>query len=207
MVPMNRLPRPRDLSRNPARQKGVLMVVTLIMLLVITMLGMATVDTSGLEMRMASNSRQQQQVFEAAEYTLSWVENNIRTNGYFSDTQLGNTSCGSTCFSSACTNGYCFNGTYNTSTLACTLTVPATEPAANAAIWTTGSGKHRTLVIPNTGLTTKYIIEHWCFTSRDSSLPKDTNNALNAHVYRITALATGEDGRARVMLRSTIRAI
>jgi type IV pilus assembly protein PilX len=188
---------------NPKQQRGALMLVTLVILLIITLLGMATVDTTGLEMQMSSNSRQQQATFEAAEYTLSWVENELQTNGYFSDNQLNNTSCGSVCFSNACTNGYCFYGS-NPNTFLCTLTVPTTtEPYADGALWANSSGKHQTLTVPDSGLTAKYIIEYWCYTAKDLSLPFDDSN--KAHVYRITALATSADGRVRTMLRSVIR--
>jgi len=189
-------------------QKGVLMLVTLVILLVISLLGMATVDTTGIEMQMASNSRQQQQVFEAAEYTLSWVENTLKQNNYFTGVQLnGTTGCSSTCFGSTCTNGYCFSGSATRDTYAtCSMTDPATAFAADSTIWATGSGKYRTLTVPSVGLTTRYIIEYRCFTTRNNDIAITTaGNAVG--MYRITTLATGEDGRARVMLRSTIKAI
>src|SRR5690606_977331 len=101
--------------------RGALILVTLIILLVVTVLGMSSVDSSGLEMQMSSNSRLQQQTFEAAEYTLSWVENNLAQSGYFSLASItndvaglgGEGVCGAICFSGACNNGYCFNGSYS----------------------------------------------------------------------------------------------
>lgn len=195
------------------KQKGALILVTLIILLVVSLLGMSSVDSTGLEMQMSSNSRLQQQTFEAAEYTLSWVENNLATTGYFSKASVTNNTddtasegfCGTACFSSACTNGYCFNGTYTPGSLwsACTLGVPATEPNADAALWADGSGKHRTLAIPNTTITAKYIIEFACYTAKDPA--QDINLVGNqARVYKITAYVVGEGGGARVMLRSAV---
>lgn len=195
-------------------QRGVLMLVTLVILLVISLLGMATVDTTGIEMQMASNSRQQQEVFEAAEYTLSWVENTLDQNNYFSATQLTNqTGCNTTCFTSTCTNGYCFSGTGSpsianiptwTTATSCVLTNPATPFHQDSAIWATGSGRHRTLTVPSSGLTTKYIIEYRCHTTRIDG----TGISGNAvQMYRITTLATSEDGRSRVMLRSSMKAL
>ena len=192
---------------NPSRQRGALMVATLLILLVISLLGMASVDSTGLEMKMSSNSRVQQQVFEAAEYTLSWVENNMAATGYYKDPlQIGNQAgCGSTCFTSTCTNGYCFAGnSANVSSFAsCAIGSFATDPSADSTLWATGSGRYKTLAIPGTNLTTKYIIEYRCFTAKD---PAGIASASNyAHMYRITTLATGEDGRSRVMLRSAVR--
>ncbi len=182
------------------------MVATLLILLVISLLGMASVDSTGLEMKMSSNSRVQQQVFEAAEYTLSWVENNLQAIGYFTNGQISNGvtggSCGSVCFTSACTNGYCFSGSGATAFATCALTPYTTEPSADSALWTTGSGKYKTLAIPGTALTTKYIIEYRCFTARTQGTPIATSST---QMYRITTLATGEDGRSRVMLRSTVK--
>jgi len=184
------------------KQQGALILVTLIILLVISMLGMSAVDSTGLEMQMSSNSRLQQQTFEAAEYTLSWVENNLATTGYFSKASITNNTndtagegfCGTVCFSSACTNGYCFNGTYTPGALwnTCALGVPATEPNADAGLWADGSGKHRTMAI-----------EFSCYTAKDPA--QDINLVGNqARVYKITAYVVGEGGRARVMLRSAV---
>ncbi len=186
-------------------QRGALIIVTLLILLVVSMLGMATMDTTGLEMQMSSNSRAQQQAFEAAEYTLSWVENNLESTGYFDDISLGNTAgCGSVCFSSACTNGYCFHGTgagvdYNT----CKLNPPVDEPYTQSSLWADGSGKYRTLSVPNTSITAKYIIEYWCYTAREEAFLIAEGNS--ARLYRITTYVVGEGGRARVMLRSSVK--
>jgi type IV pilus assembly protein PilX len=198
-------------SLHPYKQKGALLILTLLILLVVSVLGMASIDSTGLEMKMSSNSRAQQQAFEAAEYTLSWVENDIVANGYFSVASIKNeTGCDDVCFSDACTNGYCFSGYFGTN--------PATEhadcrvfdddgpePYESAALWADGSGKHRTLDIPNVDITAKYIIEFWCYTALDQAAEKDQFNYTP--MYRITAFTVGEGGKARAMLRSTIREI
>ncbi len=183
-----------------ATQRGALMVLVLVILLVVSLLGMSTVDTSGLEMRMASNSRDQQAAFEAAEYTLSFVENQISGTG-FSSQSLSNQSCGSICFESTCTGGYCFNGTEPNSSENCRLNAPATEPYEDAALWQNGSGRHQTLTV--SGMTVRYIIEFRCYTALDPTVAMSDTNF--SQVYRITAFATGPAGRGRVMLRSTMK--
>lgn len=193
-------------------QRGALIIVTLLILLVVSMLGMATMDTTGLEMQMSSNSRAQQQAFEAAEYTLSWVEDTIKPKDYFAPDMLENLSCGATCFDSNCTNGYCFNGTLpnDPDPGDCKVMrnppVPVVENYASEALWATGSGRHRTLAIPGTDITAKYIIEYWCYTTRYDDVPyhKDNNST---RMFRITAYVVGEGGRARVMLRSSMKQI
>jgi type IV pilus assembly protein PilX len=195
-----------DLGR---KQGGALILVTLIILLVISMLGMSSVDSTGLEMQMATNNRDQQQTFEAAEYTLAWVESVMKTNGYYSYTQVSNgsdgNSCGTICFNAACTNGYCFDGTVPTDFTTCSFNVPGISPSTDAAIWANGSGKHQTLAIPNTtGITAKYIIEFYCFTAKNATGIVAGNNNSVKQLFRITAYVVGPGG-SRVMLRSTVK--
>jgi len=177
----------------------------LLILMIVSMLGMASIDSTGLEMKMSSNSRNQQMAFEAAEYTLSWVENDIAESGYFSDDSINNNvpACGAVCFSPGCTNGYCFQGT-NPSVMACQVGTQATDFYETAAIWTTGASTHRTLDIPNSDITAKYIVEFWCYTSRDPAAEMNDTTNYTA-MYRITAFTEGEGGKARAMLRSTIK--
>src|SRR5690606_18613346 len=96
-----------------------------------------------------------------------------------------------------------FNGSNPTNWETCSLSIPATEPYAVAANWADGSGKYQTMTAPGSGIVTRYMVEFWCYTTRDSTLPMDSSN--NARMYRITVYAVGEGGRARVMLRSTIK--
>jgi type IV pilus assembly protein PilX len=201
---MNEGMRNRD-RKLPQRNKerGALLILTLLILLVVSMLGMAAIDSTGLEMKMASNSRLQQEAFEAAEYTLSWVENDMATTGYFSTTSITNAAgCGNVCFvPNTCTKGYCFYGTDAGTYDTCTTTVA--EPFTDSTIWSTAT-KHKTLSIPNSDITAKYIIEFWCYIAKNKTAEM-TSAATSARVYRITAYAVGEGGKARAMLRSTIR--
>jgi len=184
------------------RQRGALMVVALIFLLIVSMLAMSTVDTTGLEMRMASNNRDQQMAFEAAEYTLSFVETQIAEMGGFSDDSLANNNCGALCFTDDCEGGYCFNGEDPLDWANCEVDASADEFWEDPDIWS-DSDYHLTLDVPGSDVDTKYIVEFRCYTARDASQPMDLTN--NARVYRITAFATGEGGRGRVMLRSTMK--
>tara|TARA_R110000772_G_scaffold90923_19_gene187318 strand:- start:15 stop:596 length:582 start_codon:yes stop_codon:yes gene_type:complete len=183
------------------KQQGALLVITLIMLVIISMLGMSTMGTTGLEMQMSNNSRDQQASFEAAEYTLSWVEDSIQTST-FSNANLTNSNCGSICFDTTCSNGYCFRGDDADSWNQCEIDDSNPDPYTESAIWS-NSGFHRTLAIPNTSITAKYIIEFRCYTALDPTLQMDVTNFTR--VYRISAYTVGEGGRARSMLRSTMK--
>lgn len=187
--------------RTAKQQRGALLVITLIMLVIISMLGMSTMGTTGLEMQMANNSRDQQASFEAAEYTLSWVENNIQETS-FTNANLTNSNCGSICFDSTCTNGYCFRGDDADAWNQCALDDSNPDPYTEPGIWS-NSNFHRTLTIPNTTITAKYIIEFRCYTALDPTLQMDVTNFTR--VFRISAYTVGEGGRARTMLRSTMK--
>jgi len=182
-------------------QKGALLVVVLIMLVIISMLGMSTIGTSSLEMQMSNNSRAQQASFEAAEYTLSWVENNLQ-NSTISNANLTNNNCGSMCFDSTCSGGYCFRGDDADSWNQCEIDDSDPDPYTEESIWTT-SGNHMTLAIPNSNITAKYIIEFRCYTALDPTLEMDVTNFTR--VFRINAYTVGTGGRARTMLRSTLK--
>lgn len=183
------------------KQKGALMVVVLIMLVIISMLGMSTISTTGLEMQMSNNSRGQQASFEAAEYTLSWVENSIQTSS-FTNANLTNSNCGSTCFDTTCSGGYCFRGDDADSWNQCEVDDSGPDPYTQESLWT-NSANHMTLAIPNTSITAKYIIEFRCYTALDPTLEMDVTNFTR--IYRINAYTVGEGGRARTMLRSLMK--
>ncbi len=183
------------------KQDGALLVVVLIMLVIISMLGMSTMGTSGLEMQMSNNSRSQQASFEAAEYTLSWAENTLQ-NTSITNANLTNVNCGNICFDSTCTGGFCFRGDDADAWNQCEIDDSNPDPYTEESIWT-DSDYHRTLAIPNTNITAKYIVEFRCYTALDPTLEMDVTNFTR--VFRISAYTVGEGGRARTMLRSTMK--
>jgi len=61
-------------------QRGAALVISLLILLVMTVLGVAAMGTTTLQERMANNNRQQQVAFQAAEAALRTAENWLATN-------------------------------------------------------------------------------------------------------------------------------
>ncbi len=57
---------------SPHRQRGAVLVVSLILLVILTLLGMSVMNTSQLEERMAANVQEVNQSFHSAETGLSW---------------------------------------------------------------------------------------------------------------------------------------
>ena len=61
-------------NRQIDKQSGAVLIVSLLMLLVTTMLGITSMSTAVMEEKMASNSRQKQLAFQAAESGLRFAE-------------------------------------------------------------------------------------------------------------------------------------
>jgi len=59
------------------KQSGAALVVSLLILLVMTLIGVSSMQTSTMEEKMASNTREHQQAFEAAEAALRAAETHI----------------------------------------------------------------------------------------------------------------------------------
>ncbi len=59
------------------RQRGVVLVVSLLMLMVLTMIGLAATRGTALEQRMAANQSDREVAFEAAEAALSYAEGSM----------------------------------------------------------------------------------------------------------------------------------
>jgi len=73
-----------------AKQRGSILIVSLMILVVLTMIGVSSMSTSSLQERMAGNFRDRQIAFQAAEMTLAYAEefarNNINSASIFNDT-------------------------------------------------------------------------------------------------------------------------
>ena len=63
----------------PARERGAALVIALVMLLILTILGIAAMNTSSLEEKMAGNTQEQTHAFQAAE---SGINSAINTPGF-----------------------------------------------------------------------------------------------------------------------------
>lgn len=195
----------------PGTQRGALMVLVLLVLLVVSLLGMSSMDATGLEMKMSSNAREQQVVFESAEYALSTVEDLIQTTGFSDGSLLGDGTCGTICFDATCSGGYCFNDfgditNVPTSIPNCAVGSPAEEVYESPDVWNDDSsdGSHHLAIDTPSGLTAMYIVEFRCYAPEN---PAETFDAAAtfSKVYRITAFVIGESGKSRVMLRSTMK--
>lgn len=188
------------------KQCGSTLIITLILLLIMTMLGVTNMRSANMQMKMASNTQSRQNVFHAAEFALSAAEFNIIADGY--DPIAVQPECSTNCYNDTCKHGLCFNGVFDSGAILpeCELaTVDATPYWLDKNIWNS-TGFHQTVSIPSSELDdAKFIVEFMChvdsgeFAECSILAPFDC-----AALYRVTSLAVSEDGLSHVMLQSTV---
>ncbi len=175
------------------RQRGVALLVVLMLLLVVTLLGLAAMRGTLLQERMAMNVYARGVAFQAAEAALRQAENRAST---LSQAVFNSVADG------ACSNGLC-------------------KPAADgSAAWETngfwdqtGNTGYATVADPIDGIRPRYVIEQYGRYSLqvgDSTIAPDAQSqgsptATAFNVYRITVRSKTPDG-AEVLLQSMFRA-
>jgi len=195
---------PVDFATSITRQRGVVLVVSLLFLVVLTLLGIATMRTNVIEERLAGNSRDWGLAFQAAEAALRDGE---------ADIQNGTRFVGETGFAMGCS-----------STGLCNVETDGTHiwqdmvSSANAG-WMTGtdvapSVKYGTYTGANPATISgvskqpRYLIE--VITEKGSSQVQGAGygtNKPNQYVYRITASGFGasEDANGVPLARVTLQ--
>lgn len=173
------------------RQKGAVLVISLIMLLLLTLIGASSMQTSSLEEKMAGNIRDEDLAFQAAETALRLAEAVVATNHL--------------AFSVA-TNGTGSNGLYTT--IGATLSDPlgfwkTVDWSSSTAVATYSGG-----TLNNISSAPLYIIEELPTSGGNStnsggSLEAGTaGSSQTISWYRITARGTGGSNNAVVIVQS-----
>ncbi|MCR6650535.1 MAG: PilX N-terminal domain-containing pilus assembly protein [Cellvibrionaceae bacterium] len=208
-------------KRNVKRslQQGATLIVSLVILAVVTLLGVASMRSSNLELRMAASARDRAVAFQRAEAALTRVERRLATNPYLIGSFDSN--CSGTCFNAACTGGLCFNGEFDSqgSRKQCKLAGSGgvEQPAWMKEDFWKEDGPYLEIDVPgaaenSTPEPVKYVIEFLCFApsgGRDiyggaGGVVREGDT--DVPLYRITARAAGEAGRSAVILQSVYRA-
>lgn len=197
----------RFVSRH--RQGGAVLLVAMVMLLILTLIGVAGIDSSGMQTRMANNQRERIIAFQAAEAGLMAAERYLE-NADLSDDNFG-ANCNAAdpdCFEATCGNGLCFTGTYINAglplvNLPTCIDGTTVEPHANPALDVFKDGNGRSVELAGSAIPArvKYYIEFRCFTQASVLNVLGVGNA--DLLFRITSYAESESGRGRVMLQST----
>jgi len=203
----------QKLSALPTTQSGAVLIVSLVILVVISLLGIANMQSSNTELKMATSQRDRDVAFAAAEAALTeaeqWLEKNNPTRE-----QLYNT-CGDSgnCYNATCSEGLCFEGIFVSDPNEKWLCQVAANSGSSEriAFWKdeqldvwSDTGKHRTIAIPGIDEDVKFIVEFLCFVPPDDSVTFNSSNpGTGEPLYRVTAMADGNGDRAKVMLQST----
>lgn len=207
-----------ELSTKRHRQSGTALIVSLIILAVVTLLGVTSMQSSNTELKLAASQRDRGVAFEAAEAALAMVEKNLADNPPLRE-KLYSNCVGTGCYSQTCEGGLCFDGDYLSSYMEyeCQVADYAntsrrinfwSDPVLK--IWQ-DDRRHLSMAIDSLKTDVKYIIEFLCYVDRDKDTTFDPTNDKTwdngAPLFRITALAEGNGGRASVALQSTYKVL
>lgn len=182
------------------KQSGAILVVALVILAAISLVGVSSMQSTTLEMKMVSSSISRSESFARAEAGIfeaaAWLEENVTSLAALQGPM----------FSDSCSGGLCFFGAYDNSmafTYECTLDGDPSPWAdgSSPAFWN-DSGRHRSVEIDD--VTVKYIIEFLCFVGRDPMLPFGPlpgQSSESDPLFRITAHIDSNTGEAPVMIQ------
>ena len=178
-------------SKTRIRQQGAILIVSLLMLLVMTLLGITAVSTTSLEEKMASNNRQRQLAFQSASSALrdaeTWLRTNISRVAQFETT---------------------FNGTpvelywVRQPTPGDAMhVVPMDIYDGNA--WTVGNSQQPPTLVTNAVNKPRYVIEYM---GRIGEPPLDYTEPDNRnYAFRVTAIGWGTDNITTYVTQSAFR--
>lgn len=183
--------RSRPVIAPETRQRGSVLLVALVMLMVMTLLMVSSMRTNTTDERMASNARDWNLAFEAAEAALRDAERDILKVDHVS---------GETGFMTGCSSdGLCKTPTDGTP-------VWVTLEENNDAGWLTGANSGKSVRygtytgaddIQGVAAQPRYIIE--------PIHDKSYTELPNRYFYRVTAVGFGANTSSRVMLQAVYR--
>ena len=181
----------RNQFHGPHRQRGITLVVVLLLLVIVTLLGLAAMRGTVMQERMSANAAARGIAFQIAEAALREAESYAADPGRPATPSTG------------CSSGLCATPPNN-----------AAAPWEADTFWTAGSG-YRTSNLESDGdvALVRYVIEDMgeagtligsCTSDIDLSV-SDCNSSAVGRYYRITVLSRMDNG-TEVMLQSTYQA-
>lgn len=182
-------------SRGGTSQRGMVLVIGLIFLLLLTMIGTTAIRTSSLDERMAENLRDRNLAFQAAEAALRDAErdfSNQVTGGVarvITPFTSFSVDCGASTGGNEMDDGLCYNGAAADYTTPIWTTVNMTTAPSVRYGRFTGAG-----TLPNLSAQPRYIIE---------GIHRTVTGCADNRNYRITARAQGASANTVVWLQAT----
>lgn len=161
------------------KQHGATLPITLIILLLITIIGIAALQSSLFEEKMSASSRDRERSFEAAETSMSDGQSWL-----FSLTQFPNSST-------------------NCSSVPCVLTYnPSIYPEFQSPSWWATNGT--TVSTTATASLPKYVVEYQRFVSDDKTIGYNYVTQ-GSHFFRITSQGAGITDKAKTILQGSLK--
>ena len=197
------------------RQSGAVLVVALLFLLIITMLGVTSMQSTTAEERMSGNARDQNNALQAAEAALrdAWYDLNgvcspgatscvLRASAISGATGFGNGTA--TAAGTCSTDGLCLpNGTHPKYTL---LDISNWSAAGAGAVSPISLGTYTMAAadtkFPQVSQQPQYVVEALCTPDSSSSLG---GVGCPKYYYRITARGYGGNSNTQVTLQMVVR--
>jgi len=164
----------------PRKQAGVTLIVALIFLAVLALLGIVAAQNSGLEERMAGNTRNRDLAFQAAESALTYVNNNLTSGANISAMAFGATTGlvdGSNCVPTTSATCYLTRGNSYWKSYA----------------WSLANARQPTGTINQVASQPLYVVE---------KLPNAVCSATAVGCFRATARGIGGESNAVVILQA-----
>jgi type IV pilus assembly protein PilX len=137
-------------TRQPARHRGMVLITSLLLLLVMTILGVAMLRTFGIEERTAGNTREKQRAIHAAESAQTYAE------WWLSALPGSNATSGAQCDTVSLTPGVCSNPLQSVTTLPWNAGVSYMPPMLTVASPGTADGYYAAPGFYVTFLTSSY---------------------------------------------------
>lgn len=159
-------------------QSGVVLVITIIMLLLLSMIAVTGMQVTGIEEKMASNTKDKEIAFQAAEIALRYAEIDIDTSGRIDGTANG--------FSNNCANGLCVNA-------AQTAFNNIEDFESDAVAIDVNNGNISSTSFPEFAEQPKYLI-----TAINTTFDGGVTNTI---IYQITAFGTGRVSTTKSVLQ------
>lgn len=173
---------PNSLNLSPHKQRGIVLMVTLVIVLIVTLLGVSSVQTTNTQIRMSRNVRDGRVALQAADAGIRVAEAVLRTESSLTAYQANN------------------NGNY--------VARPVGQPDRwdEAATWQ--GGESVVVAYPDSAESPRYIIEFVrTVVSEEDRLNMDNvgggTGSGRTQMFRVTALGTGKTASAKSMIQST----
>ena len=198
---------------NPNSQNGAALLMSLIILAVISVMGIANIESSSLEMKLVNSQRERNIKFAVAESALNTAEEYLETTINPKMADFYTDSCsGSDCFESACNDGTCFQGVFEAgdSRYGCEVFDTRTTRTTyweDQSLWETKAIDLGNVTIDGIEMTRNFIVEFLCFvdTPDDGAVFSSAEPNAGEPLFRVTVLVDDDGNRATaVMLQSTV---